>query len=571
MQKDDSKDHYAVCSWDPLLYRMFHPVIELFRGMNLNQRLPKVSALPAVLITGLLSLIAIDAVTHKSEDYDWRNHGSQAEQYADPSDVSGSSIGLSGLIQLFESFRQNPSQSSTSQILAKSTVDNSVISVWPTQLLEDRINVDALVKDYDNNAGVFKVEQQTIIDMVSEQWQDGMLLYIPDVAKETLDKAGVNRLDTLMYKGMDPKIVAIVHTIPGLPKHIVDDFPAIIGIESDYRVKLGPNSAGACGLTQVTGSGGYPDFLTTLIGSSKEARDYRAAFPRLVSGMDYTFGSMLHHVEARNLLGFYSDIYAKLKAETDTLDEQARQLRKQKRGSEADQAEAQLKERNHFMSRVNTVRNFLNAQIDYLSPQFNMSTHKTKKKRFATSNFDLDGLMKQMVKEFPGFAQANNVQYSEGHDWLADMDILKNLKSTWLASRFQPVYNTFMGAFVYNLDDFRVNNHPYVIRHNLSAYARRSLVQRAYNAGWSRVNSSLDQSRMPKVSSEYVDRHAQRNGVYQKGHKLLYDPVKGIHAATTHIGEGQLPSILHNYPGRNFYTTDLRRLVHPNAAQRNYK
>ena len=604
------KKTYAVSSFDPLWYRIFHRQIEFLKSTDFYQNLthkiedlaerwdsrpanqpisidsynPKRSLLPYALAATLATAFAVDSVTHKDNT---------------PNDTPN--ISLSQLLP--ESYTNNP-QPKLEEVIETSGNEEHAVPLTPSIFLQsltvaeqttmpesadsepsftfpnfdntdflglskgfqdaifayDRVNIDQALSDFRKQNGL------------SGDLVEGLLLYTPDAAHEELRNAGVDGRDAYTYRQMKPDVVAIVHSIPGLKKYITDDFPAIIGIESDFRADLGPNFAGACGLAQVTDDGGFYEFYHPLISHSKEARNFRAENPRLIAGMDYLFKDTLKHEETRNLLAFYSETFNFLNKEIKDLVGEAKSLRKERKYAEADQIEAEVKEKRSLMRKPLALRNFVNAQLKFVNSSFSNSDYNKRKTKLSSEEFNIDKTMKELIETFPEFAELAGVEYKQDHDWVSDLDILPNLKQTWKTARFHPVLNTYMGAFVYALDDFRVNNHDYVKEHISDLEVRQGLVKQAYNAGWYRIKKkSLDKGRLPTVADKYVRKHKERNRIFQEGHSKLYDKQLGIYAANTKVFEGQLTR-LSGEQDKKFHSTNLPRVAkNHNVGQRSYR
>ena len=209
-------------------------------------------------------------------------------------------------------------------------------------------------------------------------------------------------------------------------------------------------------------------------------------------------------------------------------------------------------------------------QFKFVHKDFNKSDYKKRKKKLSSEEFDIDNAMKELTEAFPEIAVSLDVEYKQGEDWITHLDILPRLKDTWKQARFHPVLNTYMGAFAYALNDFRVNNHPYVQENIDDQEARQDLVQQAYNAGWYRIKrKSLDKGKLPTVADKYVRKHEERDRIFQEGHRTLYDQDRGIYAAQTTVFEGQVDKLPDNFPDRKFHSIDMKRLIVSAVEHRN--
>lgn len=591
MSNTNQRETYTVCSWDPLWYRMFHRVIERVRSMNIGQRMPNLSisdvpVLPATLVAGLLSLMVVDGVTHNSKAYDL----GQLEQKTDIIDAVTGAAHEPLSAQLFHSPISGLGRA-VAEVYAKISADipdmfdtqcdessfvaktdgnqRNLSSSQPftiIQQLEDRLTINRLFEEYKRKQGL------------SGEVQEGLLLYAKEAARQVLKAKGVGGMDAYTYGVMKPEVLATIHAIPGLPEPIRDAFPALIGIESNFKIVL-TSYVGACGMSQVMPGGGYADFLSFLIGNGKNARDYRTEFPRLIAGLDYVFEDMLHHVEARNLLGFYSGVFDRLDRQVNALSLEAKAQRKQKNHKDADQLEAQAREANHLRNQVKSLKNFINLQFYYKNKNFDYGQYTGQKRKLAGAEFGMDQLMQDLIKDFPDLASAYHITYAPNTPWLAKMDMLDNFKKTWDAAKYHPILNPFIGASEFNFIYFRIANNTFVQETiaNLDVVSEEerakkahefvlALSLRSYNAGLSRVISRLNKHKLPGVAQGYVDNHAERNRILQQGHRQLYGE-NGVDDARRLFFESQLPAVADNYPGRGFYTTDVKRLVGRNTAQ----
>ena len=613
------KRTYSVSKWDPLHYRLFRKQIEAVKAnpkfqsfvdkletitekwhsrqsqdpVSIDSFNPRKSVLPYVAAATFLAAIGIDYVTHDSDSNlnpDLKNN-TTISQLADTNIELRPTHDIAQVIQepQIPQTPQTPIPNHSSFVLLGPTNNKSektsdqegtvnipnltflnfnnpdfanLSSGFQSIILAyDRANIDKALSDFKEQNGIFG------------ELVDGLLLYTPDAAHKELRNAGVDGRAAYTYKQMKPDIVAIVHSIPGLKKYIKDDFPAIIGIESDFRADLGPNSAGACGLSQVTNDGGYYEFYHPLISHSKEAREFRAENPRLVAGMDYLFKDMLKHDETRNLLAFYSEIVHTLDNDLKDLLKDAKKLRKERKHSDADQLDAEATEKKGLKRKAVALRNFVNMQFKFVHKNFSNRDYEKRKTKLSSEKFNLDKTMGELIGAFPELAESTGVEYSNSKELLKHLDILPRLKQTWKQARFHPVLNVYMGAFAYALDDFRVNNHSYVKKHVNDHEVRQGLVQRAYNAGWYRIKrKSLDKGKLPTIADRYVKKHDKRNKIFQEGHRTLYGQGQGIYAANITAFEGQLDRVATLNPNKRFHATTLNKLTtEHNTGQRNYK
>ncbi|MBT4540897.1 hypothetical protein HOC35_05275 [Candidatus Woesearchaeota archaeon] len=597
---------YSVASFDPIWYRLFHRQIEAIKATSTYKALasklenlaekwhsrpsqdpithdsynPGRSLLPYVAAATLLTAIAVDTITDRDNTPNntpnvslsqllpkayTNNPQLELEQVVQTPESEEHTVPLTPAVfsQLVTVAEQPTSPKSIDQEF-RFNIDNTDFANLPGGLQDfvfayDRTSIDKALSDFRKQNGLIG------------EFVEGLLLYTQDAAHKELKDAGIDGRDAYTYRQMKPDVVATVHSIPGLKKSIVDDFPAIIGIESDFRADLGPNHAGACGLAQVTNDGGYYEFYHPLISNSKEARNFRDENPRLIAGMDYMFKDMLKHDDTRNLLAFYSEIYTTLDKEIVEILKGAKELRKERKYSDADQLEAEALEKKGLKKKAKSLRNFVGVQLKFVNKDFDKSDYRKRKDKLSSEKFDLDKTMKELVETFPELAESTGVEYKQGEDWVKHLDILPRLKDTWEQARFHPVLNVYMGAFVYALDDFRVNNHAYVQEHVDDLEVRQGLVQRSYNAGWYKIKKgSLNKEKLPTVADKYVKKHKERNRIFQQGHRTLYDEEQGIHAANTMVFEGQLARL--SGQDRKFHSTNLAKVAkNHNVGQRNYR